>query len=657
MRYCADVVIHPRLCLILPALLLWQCFLYAPSQAQSDSTDRLRFGVLAGGGITLHTAEFKELVGLPSCCPLYRNGTGISPTGGVFVELPLSSDITQGFRLFLTDVSGRLTSVESEPVIMNSRIQIAQIEHSVDAHIRGIGIEPITNFRIIKQFSTFVGLRADVAMRGSVEQREELLVPEVGTFENGKRIRNEASGGIYGMQPFILSLLAGFRFTLPLNKNNSVFLMPELSFSLGMNSLLYSQDWRSHTMRLGLGLAFQSPRLPVVSEEIEPVPPPNIAAELHSAVFNGTEEKPEQALRLDEFETEHIHPLLPMVFFEQNSDVLPARYRFLTHDEVADYTPEKSDGVTALSAYYHLLNIVGYRLRQYPAETISLVGCNADSDAEKANTQLSRRRAENVSQYLQQVWGIDRKRITIEARNKPEYPSTAPAREATAENRRVEIRASSRILAPLTLHSSRFVASPPYLRLRPASGGSDIVDRWELYLYQGRERIKSMSGNGGLPLKLQVDLRDEAIPLHSTDSLTASMIVNGRSGIATSAQTTIRTDGWTLSRKIVEHSEDTVFVHSTILFTRDIPTDEELPPSLINAIKTRLQPGSTLSLMDHRSSTADYARKVQSWIGADANAALLFNRDDTVVPYSYTFPEGRMYNNSVEVRIRSVIHR
>lgn len=92
-----------------------------------------------------------------------------------------------------------------------------------------------------------------------------------------------------------------------------------------------------------------------------------------------------------------------------------------------------------IEVYHNILNIIGKRLILNPLATITVTGCNQDFRNEADNTPLSRRRAKEVSNYLEDVWSINPNRIKIEVRNLPEIYSQIKTANGFAENRRVEI--------------------------------------------------------------------------------------------------------------------------------------------------------------------------------------------------------------------------
>ncbi len=131
-------------------------------------------------------------------------------------------------------------------------------------------------------------------------------------------------------------------------------------------------------------------------------------------------------------------PCLTYLFFDSAAAAIDARYHlFTTPAEAANFDAETI--TTALDKYYHLLNVIGSRAQKNPQAKLTLTGCNMNLGAEQGNVALAKQRAQVVSQYLQNIWGIAADRIKIVAQNLPAKPSSSKLATGRAENRCVEI--------------------------------------------------------------------------------------------------------------------------------------------------------------------------------------------------------------------------
>ncbi|HRK05723.1 MAG TPA: OmpA family protein [Chlorobiota bacterium] len=163
-------------------------------------------------------------------------------------------------------------------------------------------------------------------------------------------------------------------------------------------------------------------------------------AEFPDAVKKGKVKDSWKGLLTEERASIKIYPPLPYVFFDLKSSEIPSRYiLFKSPSQTANFDDERIPGGT-LDKYYHVLNVLGYRLKNNPGVKVKLVGC-VDEKNETKDKPLTQARAEQVFNYLRDIWGIDAGRMSIEARGAyPETKSNPNDTLGVVENRRVEIR-------------------------------------------------------------------------------------------------------------------------------------------------------------------------------------------------------------------------
>lgn len=109
--------------------------------------------------------------------------------------------------------------------------------------------------------------------------------------------------------------------------------------------------------------------------------------------------------------------LLPMIFFDGAGSVnVPDRYQvFFSSMETDDYidsgdvpeVPDRRSGVK----YLQILNVLGYRMAQFPASRIELEGGYSTLPGE--NPEVGQGRAETVRDYLTTIWKIEPERIGL----------------------------------------------------------------------------------------------------------------------------------------------------------------------------------------------------------------------------------------------------
>ncbi len=173
------------------------------------------------------------------------------------------------------------------------------------------------------------------------------------------------------------------------------------------------------------------------------------------------------------------HPLLPYIFFEENSSALHSRYQRRSSAEISNNNSyEYIKNNSKLEIYYDILNIIGERWHRNKSAKITLTGCN---DGKSENLKLSKDRAETVRQYLVDVCLIPGNFISVNSRELPSFPSKGSDRKVFEENRRVEIESNEEyLLSPFIYGDTTFDASPPILRAYVDIVQQKEVNSWKV---------------------------------------------------------------------------------------------------------------------------------------------------------------------------------
>jgi len=202
------------------------------------------------------------------------------------------------------------------------------------------------------------------------------------------------------------------------------------------------------------------------------------------------------AMTIEEIKTVDYSPMLTHIYFDKGSSVIPEKYVLLGGTGDTEGFDEKSFR-GSMEKYYQVLNIIGKRLTDNPAATVTLVGCNDNNGEERGNKKLSTARAEAVGDYLQTVWSIAPERMSVEARNLPEKPSASRLEEGRAENRRVEIRSEdSAITMPIQSDYFTYRTDTPALTVQPVIASSYGIASWHITVSNGQGKLAEFSGEG-----------------------------------------------------------------------------------------------------------------------------------------------------------------
>ncbi len=443
-----------------------------------------------------YNSNFTKLPDIPNCCPKFTTGGGFGYKIGLLFETDKSF---WSLRSGLNNLSGGFIYTEKTNVIPNGTSVEGEFEHTIDADLNAIFLQPFFNLYINDNLLINLGVDFSYLITTEFSQKEQISKPVgQGTFldslgnDTYSRIRNQFSGKIPDANDILFSLTFGISYNLPMNKSNSLWLSPEAYFSYGINNVVKSIDWNINTFSLGLAIKYKKPSEIIYKDEFEEIykidtlilANQNVksntivlgfeqqeklfnidaSTRLTTTIFSRTDtlflprayqlqvdvnavgidtndisiNKPRVVL--EEFVSKRLDPLLNYIFFEDSSSIIPARYKLMGDSEVLNFSEDKLYADSTLAIYYNLLNIVGNRLKNNPSAKLTIIGCNSNSGAEKGNLELSKQRAEKVKNYLVDNWFIEHNRLLIQTRNLPakaSLPYEEP--DKIAENRRVEL--------------------------------------------------------------------------------------------------------------------------------------------------------------------------------------------------------------------------
>ena len=234
-----------------------------------------RAGAFVLLGRTLHTAEkITGLPGVPNCCDGFYNGSGATWEIGLLAELPIEGALRAGFRLGVSSYDGQLTRLIEEEVNADRSLVVATFEHSVTSSSFGLDIEPYLAYSPLKNLTARLGFGGEFLLSQSLSQVERLLEPEGITYSNGRRTRLEFSGEVEEANQMFMTVRAGVRYDLGLNRDNTWMIAPELVAWYGLTDMIEDTPWKVHGIRLGASLqrvSWKIPKLP--DEDIEVIFP------------------------------------------------------------------------------------------------------------------------------------------------------------------------------------------------------------------------------------------------------------------------------------------------------------------------------------------------------------------------------------------------
>ncbi|MFZ9978292.1 MAG: OmpA family protein [Candidatus Kapaibacteriota bacterium] len=660
--------------------------LYAVDSLTVNKEVLFRGGVSINPSLYMHSADFAGLPDIPTCGPAYSGASGFSGSLGLDFMYDIESmPLFFHSRIDIKGIPGNFSQTEEiliDDPNANPSFQTATLGYALETSFYSLGLSLLANYTIDDRIFVGGGLRFGLLMSPTFEQREQLLSPSNAFFiPQNTRTRNEYSGIIPGFSGFETSLVLNAGYSFPMNKTNTMQLIPQLGYELPLLNVLSTSDsWKVHTLRFGLTIGFSYTTEDDVPIEIElnkptnipqiaitkPVKPKekvteNLSSRLESplsvAIFDKQGNKVENKLDVEKKVARNMFSMINYIFFDSGSVSIPERYKRISQEEQRKFSVDDMQADSALQLYHNMLNILGKRLQSSPQSTIILTGTNSNNGIEAENLQMSQQRAEVVRDYLVNVWEIDNNRIQVKSRNLPEEPSRTSTGYGDEENRRVEITSDNPdIFLPVKFIDTSFNIVNKDIRIGTERINKDNLQRWELRAFAGGKSAVLQSGQT-MADTLQIDISPISFAISKSNKLELKLMsIDAEGNVRLLGENTIPITQTVANKNRVEK-------YNLITFGYNSTAVNDANNYIIEDVKKNILPTSTLTLTGHTDRTGNpqynkdlslkRAKEISRFFTANQMVTEGRGFDDLLFPLE--LPEGRFYSRTVRIIVDTYI--
>ena len=645
-----------------------------------------RGGVSISPSLYIHSADFAGLPEIPSCGPSYSGAGGFSGSLGLdFMYDFESMPITFYSRLDFKGIPG--TFSQTEEILIDDpnstpSFQTATLGYNLETSFYSLGLTLLSNYNIDEHIFVGGGLRIGFLMSPTFEQNEKLLSPSNAFFiPQNTRTRNEYSGIIPGVSGFETSLVLNAGYSFPLNKTNTMQLIPQFGYELPLLNVLSStESWTVHTLRFGLTVGFSytsDDDVPIEMELNTPanIPqiaitkpskpkekvPENLSSRLESplsvAIFDKQGNKTENKLDVEKKVARNMFSMINYIFFDSGSVAIPERYKRITQEEQKKFKVDEIQADSALQLYHNMLNILGKRLQSNSQSTITLNGTNSNNGIEAENLQMSQQRADAVKDYLVNVWEIDANRIQVTSSNLPDVPSRTSTGYGDEENRRVEITSENPdIFLPVKFIDTSFNIVNKDIRIGTERINKDNLQRWELRAFAGGKTAVLQSGQT-MDDTLQIDISPISFAISKSNKLELKLVsIDAEGNVRLLGENTIPVTQTVANKNKVEK-------YNLITFGYNSTAVNDANNFIIEDVKKNILPTSILTLTGHTDRTGNpqynkelslkRAKEISRFFTANQMVTEGRGFDDLLFPLE--LPEGRFYSRTVRIIVDTYI--
>ncbi|HET6511491.1 MAG TPA: OmpA family protein, partial [Candidatus Kapabacteria bacterium] len=493
------------------------------TQVTSDYVeDNFRIGAFAGYSRNYHKTTSDIFLNCPECGQ-FSSGQGSGIIASIFGELPLNRYADQ-YGIPLGDVRldaylglglserggdfGEAVTAEL-PVQDPNTLEYVPLrrQHGYNASLRYMNYD--LGFRVMPYpiipvyFNLGLSISTPVGDATRYTQTERILSPNGVLYPETNTIDKTVGAGIINDLNSPFGLKGGIGYPVPLSDVLSA--APEVRYTLPLGDAVSSKSWKVSALELGVAVRY---RLPGEAPPPKAIPPPKreplaIVTPKPAPQVVVTRATSEEVHIVETIVTETF-PVLPYLFFDSASAIMPERYVQLHPSDLFGFSektlPKMDDreGHRSLEAYYNVLNIVGSRMQARPRSELVINGTTDGKELEKEGQKdLAMLRAQAIKDYLTAVWKIGDARIQLRTSNAPSIPSTDAVQEGREENRRVELSSNDdELLGPIVYERFReHTISPREMPLIVDAKSSDIAE-WSTVVRADDREIFADKGKG-----------------------------------------------------------------------------------------------------------------------------------------------------------------
>jgi outer membrane protein OmpA-like peptidoglycan-associated protein len=287
---------------------------------------------------------------------------------------------------------------------------------------------------------------------------------------------------------------------------------------------------------------------------------------------------------------------------------------------------------------------------------------------EKANTELSRKRAEAVRDYLKNAWGISDIRFRVKVQNLPDKVSSLTDPNGVVENRRVELYSSEpSVLDPVETGDTLRTVTPPMLRFTPSVQADAGLTHWNVSATQNGLALKEFEGKSSIPKALEWNIEREhsTIPLNNEPVRYSLTVTDATKHIITTPVSEIPVEQITVRFKTARQKADKkIDKYNLILFDFDSPDLSPHNQRIAGIIREKLATDASVAITGYtdRIGEAEYNQRL-SEERAKATARAI-NKPSAVIlgkgpsdKFDNNLPEGRFYNRTVEIYVETPLNQ
>ncbi len=377
------------------------------------------------------------------------------------------------------------------------------------------------------------------------------------------------------------------------------------------------------------------------------------------------EENP--TIKVEEFTAIFTKTLIPRVFFDKGSTLIPARYKQIAAADRNTYASPTSPSLKATQIHAQVLNIIAKRLLENPAAQLTLTGFKRDDETDP---KLALKRAEAIAVYFIDRWKIPSARLLREAGKPLSASSSAVSVPTSANNaaapnsetaKAMSVLLSSNtpsICAAFVLQDTTRTSTPTKIAIDLDITTGAGLKQWQLEARQiinNEDELLTDTSSAKNTSRIVWDLEEDVLSVPRSGSpvtlrLEAFDVKNSKAPESPIRE--LKVEQLRLKDKQSRGLPDKTVYFYDIAFEQSVTNFAAEQERILSEIKSRLQPNSTVKLqLFNPQKVSGTVSDVAQLLGIDAGKAKL--AESASLLHNGQTPEASAYNSMIRLRIET----
>ncbi|MBS1914561.1 MAG: OmpA family protein [Bacteroidetes bacterium] len=563
-----------------------------------------------------------------SDCGIFAHGTSLDAGGGAALLFPnlFSNDFGAEADVRIGVVRDRLRADPVDPtrLVDSGTLVTLDREFDLDASSTVAACDLLVHYRAASPITIAGGVSFGIRLSTTFNAIDRVLGPGDYAFDGGQRQRQLIDGTpLTRALPAVGPLIRG-TYRLPIGR---AMLVPAVELRADLISPARRTSWQRYQLGATLSLLFN-----VTPSPVPPPPPPDTSKPIEPVVVvarerprlsatialygmdENNEPQPVAKVHVNEVLFRTHAPLVPAVFFQADASRFADRYARLTPDAANRFRPDDMVGLDLLTIQHHMLDVIGFRLRNDTSARITLYGSTARGE----DPAIARERSRDVQKYLMETWAIPQERIIISQSVGMMERSNETTDDGRDDNRRVEIIANrDGVLAPAVTEQIVREFDPPVIKLAPSYEAEAGVKSWDLSLtQQGRSIAHYSNRDSGMLAAPEMTWNLASQKIDSgLAPLTATITVEDSTGAVVTAHNQmplqLERRVSVVDGRIVRQGDMEQVSYTLVGFNYDSPDPGRQNEIAVREIADIVQPGATVTITGYTDRIGELQRNVE----------------------------------------------